>query len=240
MDNRYIFKRLEKKYLIDVEQMKLLAELISKHLPPDIHGESTVLNIYYDTDDFRIIRDSLRKPVYKEKLRLRSYNVPVKSSLVFAEIKKKYKGVVYKRRIQGNCSSLEKFLLEDNYKLHGSESPFDAQIRREIRQFLSFYKPSPKVFISYDRMAFGEDTGLRVTFDRNLFFRTDDLSLMEGAKGKRIIPKDQVIMEVKTEGAVPLWLVHFLSENKIYPTSFSKYGTCYSKFILNDQVSKSG
>ena len=46
-------------------------------------------NYYFDTDDFRLIRTSLDKPAYKEKLRLRSYRYAAKDDLIFAELKKK-------------------------------------------------------------------------------------------------------------------------------------------------------
>ena len=93
------FKRYEKKYLVTQQQYNALAKVFAARMVPDRFAESTISNIYYDTPDFRLIRRSLEKPAYKEKLRLRSYGVPNEETQVFPEIKKKARGIVYKRRV---------------------------------------------------------------------------------------------------------------------------------------------
>ncbi len=93
-----VFRRYENKYLLNDRQLEALKNSLSKYMAQDAHGSYTICNIYFDTDDFLLARRSLEKPKYKEKLRLRSYGVPKGSDQVFAEIKKKYDGVVYKRR----------------------------------------------------------------------------------------------------------------------------------------------
>lgn len=218
-----IFERTEKKYVITVSQKNELLSFISDKIKSDEYGKSNVNSIYYDTDDYRLIRNSIEKPVYKEKLRLRSYSVPKGDSTVFLELKKKYKGVVYKRRKTLKYDDAQKYL-----KSH--ILPDNSQIMREIDWTMNFYKTlKPKMFIGYDRLAYVgiENENLRITFDFNLRFRTDNLSLDSGNYGESIIGNNYCIMEIKALNAMPLWLCLALDKLKIYPSSFSKYGTAY-------------
>ena len=222
------FKRYEKKYLLSARKFELLWERLREHLVPDLFHRSTVCSIYYDSDDFSLIRHSLEKPVYKEKLRLRSYNVPGPDGEVFVELKKKYKGVVYKRRVRMSAAEAERYLAGQ------SRPPEDGQILREIDFFLQTHEVSPKAFIACEREAWvdREEPELRITFDRNLRWRDTDLHLSSGSGGEPLLPDGEVLMEIKIPGAAPLWLAHLLSELEIFPTSFSKYGTCYRQDLL--------
>lgn len=222
------FKRYEKKYLLSARKFELLWERLREHLVPDLFHRSTVCSIYYDSDDFSLIRHSLEKPVYKEKLRLRSYNVPGPDGEVFVELKKKYKGVVYKRRVRMSAAEAERYLAGQ------SRPPEDGQILREIDFFLQTHEVSPKAFIACEREAWvdREEPELRITFDRNLRWRDTDLHLTAGSGGEPLLPDGEVLMEIKIPGAAPLWLAHLLSELEIFPTSFSKYGTCYRQDLL--------
>ncbi len=222
------FKRYEKKYLLSARKFELLWERLREHLVPDLFHRSTVCSIYYDSDDFSLIRHSLEKPVYKEKLRLRSYNVPGPDGEVFVELKKKYKGVVYKRRVRMSAVEAERYLAGQ------SRPPEDGQILREIDFFLQTHEVSPKAFIACEREAWvdREEPELRITFDRNLRWRDTDLHLSSGSGGEPLLPDGEVLMEIKIPGAAPLWLAHLLSELEIFPTSFSKYGTCYRQDLL--------
>ncbi len=226
-----VFKRYEIKYIITDEQCEKLKTLFNEYMTGDEYGNSTIRNIYFDTPSYLLIRNSVEKPVYKEKLRLRSYGETTPDSTVFLEVKKKFDGVVYKRRLKLK----EKEALD--YILNGVKLP-DSQIFREIDYFVSYYKELiPRVVISYEREAFysKQDSTFRVTFDKNVLYRQDDLSLESGVYGKCILPKGLVLMEVKTAYAIPLWFTSFLSENKIYKTSFSKYGTAYADILLRDK-----
>ena len=222
------FKRYEKKYLLSARKFELLWERLREHLVPDLFHRSTVCSIYYDSDDFSLIRHSLERPVYKEKLRLRSYNVPGPDGEVFVELKKKYKGVVYKRRVRMSAVEAERYLAGQ------SRPPEDGQILREIDFFLQTHEVSPKAFIACEREAWvdREEPELRITFDRNLRWRDTDLHLTAGSGGESLLPDGEVLMEIKIPGAAPLWLAHLLSELEIFPTSFSKYGTCYRQDLL--------
>ena len=222
------FKRYEKKYLLSARKFELLWERLREHLVPDLFHRSTVCSIYYDSDDFSLIRHSLEKPVYKEKLRLRSYNVPGPDGEVFVELKKKYKGVVYKRRVRMSAAEAERYLAGQ------SRPPEEGQILREIDFFLQTHEVSPKAFIACEREAWvdREEPELRITFDRNLRWRDTDLHLSSGSGGEPLLPDGEVLMEIKIPGAAPLWLAHLLSELEIFPTSFSKYGTCYRQDLL--------
>ena len=219
-----VFKRTERKYIITLNQRKQLLELISSQICSDKFGESTVRSLYFDTDDFRLIRNSIDKPVYKEKLRLRSYSTPKADSNVFLELKKKYKGVVYKRR------ETLKYSEAMNY-LNTRSKPIDTQIMKEIDWTMNYYNGlKPKMFIAYDRTAFysKEDSNLRITFDKNVRFRNYDLELGKGSYGNLILDSGLCIMEIKILNSMPLWLSNALTQLKIYPSSFSKYGTAYA------------
>ena len=223
------FKRVEKKYLMDEATYLKIREAFEPYMQVDEYGLHTICNIYYDTLAYDLIRTSLDKPIYKEKLRLRSYGVPKNpTSKVFVEIKKKYDGVVYKRRIQLPKDEAEALLNER--KLPQT----DSQILHEIDYFLSYYKPVPKLFLAYDRIAmFGkEDPDFRLTFDQNIRSRETDLDLGLGDRGDLLFPDQKLyLMEVKINGAMPLWLSGILTELKVMPVSFSKYGTIYKNKI---------
>ncbi len=227
-DTVLTFKRFEKKYLLSARQFEVLWERMREHLIPDRYHRSTVCSIYYDSDDFALIRRSIEGPVYKEKLRLRSYNVPGPDDPVFVELKKKFRGVVYKRRAQMSAAEAEAYLA-------GRSRPDEeGQILREIDYFLQTNPVSPKVFIACDREAWvdRENPELRITFDRDLRWRDTALHLTAGSEGEPLLPNGEVLMEIKIPEAAPLWLAHLLSELEVFPTSFSKYGTCYRTALL--------
>lgn len=225
------FKRYEKKYFLSSLQYDAVLKEIEKHLTPDKFYRSRVCNIYYDTEDWRLIRDSIEKPNYKEKLRVRSYGVPKSNDKVFVEIKKKFDGIVYKRRAEVSAALAQSTLC-------GGSHSGSSQIENEIDWFQSFYKTKPRVFIAYDRLSFTGvvDEGLRITFDSDICFRTDRLNLTLGDDGTKLFENGKVLMEIKIPGACPLWLCRLLSENSIYPTSFSKYGTVYRNEILKKKT----
>ena len=227
----FIFKRVEKKYLLDSSKREALLEAISPMLIPDSYGRSTISSFYLDTPDYRIIRASIAAKeeghAYKEKLRLRAYGTPDDGSQVFLEIKKKYKGVVYKRRISLTLAEAMDYI-------NGGASPPDSQIMREIDYAMNFYcHPKPAALVSYERDAFfvRDLPAIRITFDSNVRYRSDDLDLSHGSRGKILIPDGVSIMEIKTDVAMPLWLSHVLDRQKIYPSSFSKYGNAYLDII---------
>lgn len=226
-----VFKRVEKKYMVEKDTFPILMKRLLEHMNVDQYGMHTICNIYYDTDRYDLIRASLEKPVYKEKFRVRSYGVPNASDNVFLEIKKKYKGIVYKRRMVMDLEASKKFLRE------GVPPEEESQIQNEIQYFMKYYEPEPKVFIAYDRMAlFGkEDRELRITFDTNIRSRDYDLELESGDHGELLLERGEHLMEIKIAGAMPLWLSSLLTELSIYPASFSKYGNVYKKKIRQEQ-----
>lgn len=222
------FQRYEKKYLLSAARYEALWARMQEHLVPDLYFESTVCSVYYDSDDFELIRHSLERPVYKEKLRLRSYGVPGAEDPVFVELKKKFNGVVYKRRAEMGAAEAERYLAREG------RPPADGQIIHEIDYFLATHSLSPRVYIACDRLAWvdRDNPELRITFDRNLRFRCDALSLTAGTRGQPLLGEGEVLMEIKLPEAAPLWLAHLLSELAVFPTSFSKYGTCYRRELL--------
>ncbi len=238
-----VFKRCEIKFLITDLQRTAMMKPLLRNMHPDEFGKSTIRNIYFDTPDFRLIVNSLEHPLYKEKLRLRTYGKANQSTPAFVEIKKKYDGIVYKRRVQMP-------LAQANEYLGGGAPPVRSQITNEIDFFLRRYELlTPQVLITYNREAFfaNDESDLRITFDNDILWRDCDVSLCGGIYGKKILPPNMSLMEVKTSGSMPLWLVEFLNRNEIYKTSFSKYGRAYmqmrsdlNKEINNDLESVKG
>lgn len=236
MDNQMVFKRYEIKYLLTVEQKNLLLDIMQEHMIADVHGKSTILSLYLDTPDFLLIRRSMDKPEYKEKLRMRSYGVANSDSEVFLELKKKYDSVVYKRRVGMSEENLQQYLR--------TMTPcMDSQIMREIDYSMKRYTGLvPSVMISCNREAFYDrnDYEFRMTFDENILWRRDDLSLCSPVHGNPLLMPNQVLMEIKTAGSIPLWLVHFLSRHQIRPDSFSKYGSAYTAILQNNNQLSGG
>lgn len=225
-----VFKRYEKKYLITREQQHEIWQAIADQMQEDAFGRSTICNIYFDTPSDLLVRRSLGKPIYKEKLRVRAYGIATAQTPVFVELKKKYKSVVYKRRVAMPEQDAMAYLCEQ------AAPPATNQITRELDYFRAFYgKLMPKVFLSYERQAFyaKEDPEFRVTFDENIRWRTKELSLCAGPYGTLILPEDKVLMELKTIGALPLWMTQILTKQRIYQTSFSKYGTVYQQLMTS-------
>ena len=221
-----VFHRVEKKYLLYKEQYEILKKEIKQYMVPDQHGTSSICNLYFDTEQFDLIKRSIEKPIYKEKIRIRSYGIPNIDSMVFLEIKKKYKKIVNKRRIRLPLYEAYQYI---NHQENSS------QIEKEISYAFHLYHLKPVVFISYDRSSFfhKDDSNFRITFDQNIRYRTEDLKLEFGHMGKTILPNNTYLMEVKTNFSYPLWFTDLLSKLKIYPISFSKYGTVYQ--ILKEE-----
>lgn len=227
MKDQTIFQRYEIKYRITREQQKWLIAAIGGRMREDCHGVNTIRNVYFDTPDRRLIRRSLEKPLYKEKLRLRSYVMADETTPVFMELKKKYKGIVYKRRIALPETEAMAFLCD-------RQTTRESQILREMDYFLDFYGDvRPSMFLSYRRQAFYgvEDPDLRLTFDDSILWREDRLRLTEEVGGRELLPPDTVLMEIKTSTALPLWLTALLCQQHIYKSSFSKYGTAYLETV---------
>lgn len=230
MGYQTIFKRYEIKYLLTREQQARILEVMAPYMALDQYGRTTIRNIYFDTGNYRLIRRSREKPVYKEKLRIRSYRQADPQSPVFVELKKKYDAVVYKRRL-----AMQERQAVD-WICGGAPCPVDCQIADEINYFMHYYDSlRPTVFLSYDRQAYFCRAGgdFRVTFDDNILCRQDALSLETEIRGVPILEEDKVLMEIKTSGGIPLWMTHTLTRDKLFKTSFSKYGTAYETMIFN-------
>ena len=224
-----IFKRKEVKYLLTEAQLAALRPALETHMEPDAFAHSSISNLYYDTPDFRMLRRSQEKPVYKEKLRLRSYGVPDEETQVFPEIKKKAEGIVYKRRVSMPYGDAIRYL---SRRRPGE----DGQIFQELNWMLLAYGSlAPRIFLSYERDSWKgrEDPSLRLTLDREILWRTEALDLRRGAWGEPLLEPNQVLMEVKISNAAPLWLAEALSENGIFPISFSKCGRAFETLCKN-------
>ena len=230
-----VFNRVEHKYLLDAQTYEKVIKVMDEHMELDKynsgHKPYTITNIYYDTFDDYLIRKSLSKPEYKEKLRLRSYGVPTLDTKVFLEIKKKYAEIVNKRRTV--------LTLDEAYEFIRTGKPpilkeyMNEQVLNEIAYFLSFYELSPKLYLAYDRVAYFEqgNPDLRISFDSNIRSRRYNVGLEKGDYGSLLLNDGTYLMEVKTSLAKSLWLTHMLSGLNIKRSSFSKYGTEFKNSV---------
>ncbi len=221
----FTFERTEVKYFIPKEVSAEFRRRMDPYIAIDEYGLTTICNIYYDSDDNDLVSRSMAKPPYKEKLRLRTYGIPTETSTAFMEIKKKYDGVVYKRRSAMPYAAAEMFLDRKEH-LQG-----ESQIERELAYVRDFYHLKPAMFLAYDREAFAgrRDPSMRMTIDRNIRYRTKDLSILNGDAGKLLNMDGGELLEVKVNGALPMEIVHIFNELHIYPKSFSKYGSAYTE-----------
>ncbi len=229
MKTEMVFKRHELKYLMSTFQYQALLQTMKGHMEMDVYGRHAIHNIYFDTPDYLLIRRSLEKPCYKEKLRVRSYGDFTNSSSVFVELKKKYRGIVYKRRL--TLPQQEAFdFLNDKKPL---SQP--CQIGREVSYFMDHYgNLAPAAALHYEREAFFgvEDADFRMTFDHNIKIGTSNVSLSCQPTDVPILPGDTVLLEVKTAMGIPQWLLDFFGTQQIFKTSFSKYGAGYQQYLL--------
>lgn len=235
-----VFNRYETKFLLDRIQYEAMKKAIADRTVPDRYCADgsfyTICNIYYDTPDNELIRRSLSRPTYKEKLRLRSYGTPKPGTEVFLEIKKKYDHIVNKRR---TVIGLESARMLTEHRIKPEHLAFaNEQVLNELYYFVNTYPVQPKVYLAYDRQAYAgaEDSELRITFDTNIRTRRYDLGLEYGDYGRSLLNEGIWLMEIKCAGAMPLWLTRVLSENGIHKTSFSKYGTEYKQYISGKET----
>ena len=241
MDGK-VFDRIEKKYLITSAEKKKILEIIKKHMKPDNYFESQVYNLYYDNENYDFINQSIDWTDFKEKVRARSYGG---YDRVFLEIKTKIRGkennVGYKRRVMITHSDLKKFVKKkasiEELAKQVIETKNDIQIAKEIDYLITHFDLSPKILVMYNRTSYRGENNLRITFDEKLKYRDNNLEL-KSKKNDKIYFKDDrnIIMEIKAGGALPLWLVHKMSELKVFPQRFSKIGKIYQKIRKEQNV----
>lgn len=232
-----VFKRYELKYMLTQSQKAAVLKAIEPYMALDQYGRTTIRNIYMDTENYRLIRRSTERPAYKEKLRIRSYRQAKAEDAVFVELKKKFDGIVYKRRVALPLKKATDWVCE------GIKPTDSTQISREIDYFMSFYgRLVPTVFLSYEREAYYQKDGgdFRITFDENILYRQKDIDLRLPPHGTPLLKEGQVLMELKCAGGIPLWMAQILSREKIYKTSFSKYGTAYGEMMKQKEISVYG
>lgn len=232
--NTQVFKRRELKYLMTKEQIMLLKKIMIEHMKPDQYFKSSIRNLYYDTPNYLLIRRSIEKPEYKEKIRIRCYQTINSEDFVFIELKKKYKSTVFKRRTTIKYNDALKLMNKE-------EVPLNNQVEKEIKYFIDYYQNlKPSIFLSYERESYinKEEEYLRITIDKEIIFREYDLDLTKEVYGENILPNNKELVEIKTNFGYPSWLVNFLSENKLYKQSFSKYGNVYQKILNKNKIEK--
>ena len=223
-----VMKRYEMKYIMSPEQTEYFKESVKEHMKIDKFGLTSIASLYYDTPNYRLIRTSVDKPAFKEKIRLRSYGIATDSSPVFLELKRKAYGIVYKRRVQSTIPLVKKFFDCEGDICAG------GQINREITTFRDYYQTLvPACMIIYDRIAYFQPDGdLRLTIDHNPRYRYEDLDLRVSMDGNSLLKDGYTILEVKVQQSIPLWLSSILTKGRIYKGSFSKYGEAYRQQLL--------
>lgn len=238
-----VMRRYELKYILSKEQVDYFTKRIAQYMKVDKYGLTSIASLYYDTKDFTLINRSIEKPKYKEKIRLRSYGLAKEDTTCYLELKRKYDGIVYKRRIGVKEKAVEEFLKKGN-ELENS------QIGKELIAFNEHYgKLEPKYLIIYDRVAYYQENGdVRITIDHNPRYRVDDLNLNTSMEGKPLLKEGEAILEIKVQHSLPLWLVGVLTEGGIYQNSFSKVGTAHkitmsyvrNKVTIHNELIKKG
>ena len=235
-----VFNRYEHKFMLNQKTYEKVIQVMDEHIELDQYSNGhipyTISNIYYDTHDDYLIRTSLSRPQYREKLRLRAYGIPQKNLKVFLEIKKKVDGIVNKRRTKIELDTAYDFLSTGT--MPPDKSYINQQVMREIEYFTKRYNLSPKLYLAYDRIAYfaKNNSDLRISFDMNIRSRRYDLKLESGDYGEKLLGDDVYLMEIKTSYAMPLWLSNMLSELKIRRCRFSKYGTEFKQYINNKSL----
>lgn len=234
--NQTVFKRYELKYRLNRRQFAELLNIMQPYMKPDQYGKSTIQSLYLDTPSFLLARRSQEHPLYKEKVRIRSYGLAGPNDPVFIELKKKFESVVYKRRVEMTCEEAMRYFYQ-------GETIMDTQIMREIDFCKKRYEGlAPRVMLSYQREAWygKDDHDLRITFDDRILWRDQCLGMSDGIFGSPLLKEDEVLMEIKVAAAIPRWLVQFLSREKIYKTSFSKYGAAYQSICASYTAQEPG
>lgn len=221
-----VFKRIEQKYILSKIEYELLQDMIKKYFNKDKYYKSNIYNLYFDNDNNDMIINSIEKPIYKDKIRLRSYNESKnKDDIVYLEMKQKYKDIVYKRRVEMTLNEYNKYINNETISIK------EKQILKEIDYYINYYRIKPYIFIGYNRLSYysKDNESFRITFDTNLRYRLDNLYLSDNKNNKYYFEEETYIMEVKSNSNLPIWFVEVLSKNKIYPRSFSKVGNIYKK-----------
>lgn len=235
-----IFNRHEIKYLMHESKLEGFQSRLGEYMTLDAYNQDhetySITNLYYDTQDSALIRESINKPAYKEKLRLRSYGVPSTDDRVYVEIKKKVAGLVNKRRTAMTLGQAYAFM-QTGYPPQ-ERAGVNLQVLAELSYMTSRLSLSPMLYLAYDRRAYfgiGQED-VRISFDTRVRSRRSDLRLEYGSYGEPLLAPDTWLMEIKVAQAMPLWLTRLLSEYALYPTSFSKYGMEYKRSLANQSA----
>ncbi|MFC3768966.1 polyphosphate polymerase domain-containing protein [Paenibacillus sp. GCM10012303] len=239
-----VFNRYENKYLLDEAAFHRFSNRLLEYMELDDYNKEhsfySISNLYFDTKDDALIRKSLSKPKYKEKLRLRSYGVPKADAKVYLELKKKVFGLVNKRRSALRLQEAYDFVRTG---IAPAPMPYmNTQVIQEIHYFLQRYELEPKVYLAYERKALFsiDNRDLRITFDTNIRSRRYDLMLEAGDYGEPLLEPGRWLMEVKAEKTIPMWLARMLSEHQMFRTSFSKYGNEYKEYVKLGKTRQGG
>lgn len=235
-----IFRRKEQKYLITLDQYtELVCELLP-YMRPDkfgVNGKYRVTSLYFESPDHKIYYETKNKLKYRQKLRLRVYDDADMNSPAFFEVKQKHKKVVNKRRTVLPLREAYRYLENLGTKPLKEYETSNHQVLREIDYFRTFYQLEPEMVVSYDRHAMHciDDSDLRITFDYNLRCRNSDLRVENGPYGDNFIDTNLIVLEVKVNDSVPLWLTRILQRIDCEQRSASKFCTSL-ELLTNNKI----
>ncbi|MGT2896598.1 polyphosphate polymerase domain-containing protein [Streptococcus entericus] len=223
------FKRVETKYLVSLAQLPHLLSDLGEYMEADDFAQSTITSLYFDTEHFDMVQDSLAKKYGKEKLRLRTYdrNGDLEAP-AFLEIKQKIDGVGYKYRIKTSPKQAG-LLAAGDMENHTEDKRLLAQLETLQQRYGTI---KPRMLISYKRLSFkGKDNpSIRVTLDTSITYALVNDLVLTSSMALPLLPEQQLIMEIKVSDQLPAWLENILNQYNLDKVSFSKYGQAYTLY----------
>lgn len=234
-----VFTRREQKYLITKQQYQALIKKLNYRMRPDLNGidgRYTVTSLYFDNEDRDIYYETKNRLRFRQKLRLRVYDDTDINGTAFFEVKQKHNKVVNKRRMILPLQEAYRYLSYSPGESREGYETSNTQVLREIDHFRWLYQLEPEMIVSYDRHALHEidNPDLRITFDFNMRTRNDNFAVEDGPYGDNFVDTDLVILEVKVDDSVPLWLTRILQEVQCDQRGASKF--CTSLEFLNGEI----
>lgn len=226
------FNRFELKYIIPVTVRDALRRDLELNMQPDAHGDADgsyrVTSLYYDTADLACFRAKVEGIKYRRKLRVRIYSehADEASDTAMVEIKQRINRTVQKRRVAVTLERAYALCTGSNVAPWADRD--DASVASEIEFLVRNLRLEPTCVISYLRQAFvgsRYESGLRITFDQRLSCRGPEALLGSGLPSHAFMDPSWLVMEVKVNDAVPLWVARMLARNQCSLRRISKYCT---------------
>ena len=229
------FNRFELKYIVTATQAEAVKEDLLAHMDPDSHGcadgSYSISSVYYDTADLAFMRAKVEGIKFRRKLRVRRYGEGGDGP-VFVEIKQRINRTTQKRRLI--------LPLTQAYELCAGQwereldDPEDNAAAQEVLFLTQGLNLQPTCLVGYRRQAHvgsSYEPGLRVTFDHDIWGATASQGLVADVSRHALLTQSTVIMEIKANNAVPLWLANLLARHDCSLRRYSKYCAATQRLI---------